>query len=198
MSVQVKEFRESYEQYKHLFFLPCRRPLVSQRLWSSLSSRNSWMEKTPTNALSKLFFTDKINSEKMTRKGAKQPNICFTQVQKNGHRLKEIYHPPQRQCAHALPQTLCKLQWRQNYKGTVTYDSIKSRKIIRLYERTQVSLIGYKSAIFFWSSGCEVSRVPGLAALHVSDPRGVPGLWAVCCARPLWIQLSCWTLLLLY
>lgn len=48
---------------------------------------------------------------------ADQPDICFPKVQKNGHSLEEIYHPPQRQCAHPLTQTLCQLQRRQNHKG---------------------------------------------------------------------------------
>lgn len=49
----------------------------------------------------------------------------------------------------------------------------------------------------FLLTGCKVSRVLGHAALYVSVPRGVPGLWAVRGAGPLWIQLPCWTLLLL-
>lgn len=53
------------------------------------------------------------------------------------------------------------------------------------------------NVVFFLLTGCKISRVLGHAALYVSVPRGVPGLWAVRCAGPLWVQLSRWTLLLL-
>lgn len=46
-------------------------------------------------------------------------------------------------------------------------------------------------------SGCWISRISEHPPLHVSELRRSCYVWPLCCSSALWLQLSCWPLLLL-
>lgn len=53
---------------------------------------------------------------------------------------------------------------------------------------------------FFWSfpsSGCWLPRVPEHSSIHVSKLRRPSDVWPLCSLGAFWVQLSCWSLLLL-
>lgn len=104
-------------------------------------------------------------------------------MQKNGHSLEEIYHPPQLQCTHPLTQTLCKLHWRQNHKGTLTHMDYRCHPPVEIWCRYKVN-IALQFDIYQLFFGHQDVKYPEYLDLQpfMSQSQGEPqvyGLYAV-------------------
>lgn len=161
-------------------------------LWSSLSSRNNWVEKMPTSAASKQKHLAKKRRKNLldyTRK--LQPVVSF--------RCSQMVTAIKGFSIHRSCNVLT--------LSLKRFSVSSGEKILKVPEKYWNCDVGVTANAIYWdniknlclrSSGCRISPVPEPATFHVSVTRGTAGVRPVCCAGPLRIQLSHRTLLLLH